>query len=178
MVQGNRTPFTDPLSRGALAGLTLKHTKAHIFRALAESVCFGTELIFEAQRKSGYSPTSITIAGGVTKSPLWLQITADVTNIPLRLTRSGKRTSVLIRLLSFTLDLPKLWHVLLSAKVAPPLSAQVLRCSCSWMCGAGSSGSRSISRCSDCGGSDGLCGECRAAERREAPAVQGGPPAL
>jgi sugar (pentulose or hexulose) kinase len=52
-----------------------------------ESVCFGTELIFEAQREAGYSPTSITIAGGVTRSPLWLQITADVTNIPLRLTR-------------------------------------------------------------------------------------------
>lgn len=75
------------MSRGALVGLTLKHSRAHIFRSLIESVCFGTELIFEAQRKAGYSPRSITIAGGVTRSPLWLQIHADVSNLPLRQTR-------------------------------------------------------------------------------------------
>jgi sugar (pentulose or hexulose) kinase len=40
--QGNRTPHTDPLSRGALAGLTLKHGRGHVFRALVEGVCFGT----------------------------------------------------------------------------------------------------------------------------------------
>mmetsp|Transcript_6023 Transcript_6023/g.14591 ORF Transcript_6023/g.14591 Transcript_6023/m.14591 type:complete len:742 (-) Transcript_6023:127-2352(-) len=87
--QGNRTPHTDPLSRGALVGLTLKHTRAHIFRALIEAVCFGTELVLEAQRAAGFSPSSITIAGGVTRSPLWLQIHADVSNLPFRLTRNA-----------------------------------------------------------------------------------------
>ncbi|GBF92749.1 carbohydrate kinase [Raphidocelis subcapitata] len=84
--QGNRTPHTDPLSRGALVGLTLKHTRGHVFRALMEAVCFGTEAVLAAMRAAGFSPSSLTVAGGATKSDLWLQIHADVTNLPLHLT--------------------------------------------------------------------------------------------
>src|SRR5262249_23721571 len=54
--QGNRTPFTDPDSRGVVAGLTLKHGPAHIFRAVIEGIAFGTELIFETMRKAGFAP--------------------------------------------------------------------------------------------------------------------------
>ena len=52
-----------------------------------ESVCFGTELIFETMRGAGYAPTSVAIAGGATKSPLWLQIHADISNVPFILTK-------------------------------------------------------------------------------------------
>lgn len=48
--QGNRTPHTDALSRGAIAGLTLRHGRGHLFRALIEAICFGTEHIFETMR--------------------------------------------------------------------------------------------------------------------------------
>ncbi|GAB4814271.1 hypothetical protein N2152v2_001317 [Parachlorella kessleri] len=85
--QGNRTPHTDPLSRGAITGLTLKHGRGHVFRALLESICFGTELIFETMQANGYHPDSVTVAGGATRSPLWLQIHADVSNTPFVLTR-------------------------------------------------------------------------------------------
>ncbi|CAM9282723.1 unnamed protein product, partial [Ectocarpus sp. 4 AP-2014] len=85
--QGNRTPYTDPLSRGALAGLTLKHGRGHIFRGLIESVCLGTELVFEAMRKAGYTPSSVAVAGGATNSRLWLQTHADVSNVPMKVTR-------------------------------------------------------------------------------------------
>ena len=86
--QGNRTPHTDALSRGAIVGLTLKHTRAHIYRSILEAVSFGTRLILETMRdKAGYRPTVIVVAGGVTRSPLWLQITADVVGVPLRLTK-------------------------------------------------------------------------------------------
>ncbi|CAM9243226.1 unnamed protein product [Scytosiphon promiscuus] len=85
--QGNRTPFTDPLSRGALAGLTLKHGRGHMFRGLIESVCLGTELVIEAMRKAGYTPSSVAVAGGATRSPLWLQTHADVSNVPMKVTR-------------------------------------------------------------------------------------------
>ena len=48
--QGNRTPHTDAASRGAITGLTLKHTPAHVFRAIIESICLGTRLIIDVLR--------------------------------------------------------------------------------------------------------------------------------
>lgn len=84
--QGNRTPHTDPLSRGAIIGLTLSHGRAHLFRAVMESVAFGTELIFETMRANGYRPEELVICGGATRSELWMQIHADVCGQPLTVT--------------------------------------------------------------------------------------------
>jgi len=84
--QGNRTPHTDPHSRGAIHGLSLKHGRAHLFRAAIEGVAFGSELILETMRASGFKPERIVVAGGATRSDLWLQIHADVSNLPLTLT--------------------------------------------------------------------------------------------
>ncbi|KAK3262809.1 hypothetical protein CYMTET_28355 [Cymbomonas tetramitiformis] len=92
--QGNRTPHTDAASRGALVGLTLKHTRGHIFRALIEAVCFGTALILDTMRSAGYNPKAIVIAGGATRSPLWLQVHADVCGLPLRRTRVADACSL------------------------------------------------------------------------------------
>lgn len=72
--QGNRTPHTDPHSRGAFAGLALKHRRGHLWRALLESVAFGTAVILQAMGEAGFSPDSIAIAGGATHSELWLQV--------------------------------------------------------------------------------------------------------
>ncbi|KAG5180553.1 hypothetical protein JKP88DRAFT_258094 [Tribonema minus] len=87
--QGNRTPFTDPHSRGAFSGLSLGHTRGHMFRAVLEGVSMGTELVLEAMRKAGYQPTSIAVAGGAARSPLWLQLHADVCGVPLHITKGG-----------------------------------------------------------------------------------------
>ena len=84
--QGNRTPHTDPQSRGAIHGLTLKHGRAHLFRAAIEGIAFGSELILETMRHNGFAPDRIVVAGGATRSDLWLQIHADVCNLPLTLT--------------------------------------------------------------------------------------------
>lgn len=88
--QGNRTPHTDPLSRGALVGLSLRHGRGHLLRAIMESVAYGTRLILETQRRSGFDARVLTAAGGVTKSDVWLQIHADVTGLPLQLTRTAE----------------------------------------------------------------------------------------
>jgi ribulokinase len=85
--QGNRTPHTDARSRGALVGLSLNHTRGHVFRAVLEGIAFGSELILETMRANGYRPDEIVIAGGATRSDLWLRIHADVSNVPLTLTR-------------------------------------------------------------------------------------------
>lgn len=72
------------------AGLTLRHGRGHVFRALLESICFGTEHIFETMRENGFTPTSVTVAGGATRSELWLQTHADVSNVPFVLTKVGR----------------------------------------------------------------------------------------
>ena len=81
--QGSRTPVTDPLQRGALLGLTLSHTRAHIWRALLEAVCFGTKACLEGIEQAGHGCDEIVIAGGATRSDLWLQMHADVTGKPV-----------------------------------------------------------------------------------------------
>ena len=85
--QGNRTPHTDPNSRGVISGLTLKHGPAHIFRAIIEGISFGTELILETMRATGFEPRDVVVAGGATRSDLWLQTHADVSGLPLSLTK-------------------------------------------------------------------------------------------
>jgi ribulose-phosphate 3-epimerase len=81
--QGSRTPKTDPLARGALLGLTLSHTRAHIWRAFMESVCFGTRACVEGLAKAGHKCDEIVIAGGATRSDLWLQMHADISGKPV-----------------------------------------------------------------------------------------------
>jgi ribulose-phosphate 3-epimerase len=81
--QGSRTPVTDPLARGALLGLTLSHTRAHIWRAWMEAVCFGTRACIEALAQAGHNCDEIIMAGGATNSDLWLQMHADVTGKPV-----------------------------------------------------------------------------------------------
>jgi ribulokinase len=86
--QGNRTPFTDPLSRGAIVGLTLAHEPHHLFRAIMEGIGFGTRTILEAFAEAGYKGTEMTIGGGASASPLWLQIHADTAGIPVKVPAS------------------------------------------------------------------------------------------
>lgn len=77
--QGSRTPVTDPLARGALIGLTLSHRRGHIWRALLEAVCFGTRACIEGLEAAGHGCDEIIMAGGATRTELWLQMHADVT---------------------------------------------------------------------------------------------------
>lgn len=86
--QGNRTPHTDPLSRGAIVGLTLGHEIHHVFRAIMEGIGFGTRAILDAFRSAGYAGEEMTVGGGATGSDLWLQIHADTAGIPVRVPAS------------------------------------------------------------------------------------------
>lgn len=83
--QGNRTPYVDPDVRGMFYGLSLKHNIFHMYRAILESICFGTENILKTFKKSGTPATGIYISGGAVNSKLWLQIHADVSNVPLHI---------------------------------------------------------------------------------------------
>lgn len=81
--QGNRTPYTDPLSRGAFVGLSLHHGPEHLMRAIMEGVGFGTRLIIERMAEAGFAAEEITLGGGAARSDLWLQIHADTARLPI-----------------------------------------------------------------------------------------------
>jgi ribulose kinase len=82
--QGNRTPYTDPTSRGAFVGLTLAHGMPHLFRAVIESICFGTRAIVDRMAEAGFQGREIVVGGGAARSQLWLQIHADTSGLPVR----------------------------------------------------------------------------------------------
>lgn len=85
-LQGNRTPHIDPNARGMLWGLSLSHGPHHIYRALVESVCYGTEAIIRSMRAAGNAVEEIVACGGALNSPLWMQVHADVAGLPIRTT--------------------------------------------------------------------------------------------
>ncbi|TBW37624.1 carbohydrate kinase [Siculibacillus lacustris] len=81
--QGNRTPHTDPLSRGAIVGLTLAHGLPHLMRAVMEGIAFGTRAILDRMAEAGFTSRELVVGGGATQSNLWLQIHADVAGLPV-----------------------------------------------------------------------------------------------
>lgn len=86
--QGNRTPYTDALSRGAITGLTLAHEPHHVYRAIIEGIAMGTRAILDAFAKGGYSGTEMIAGGGATNSELFMQIHADTAGLPVRIPAS------------------------------------------------------------------------------------------
>ncbi len=85
--QGNRTPLRDPLARGLISGLSLKHNIGHLLRAVYEGISFGTRHILTDMNDHGFKAKEIYACGGGIKNRLWLQIFADVCDIPIKLTK-------------------------------------------------------------------------------------------
>jgi sugar (pentulose or hexulose) kinase len=82
--QGCRTPHRDPAMRGAFGGLTLSHTRGHLYRALLEAVTFGGRSVLETLWQAGVRTDEVVLSGGAARSPLWLQMFADVFGRPIR----------------------------------------------------------------------------------------------
>ncbi|CAA9558064.1 MAG: Xylulose kinase [uncultured Thermomicrobiales bacterium] len=78
---GERTPINDPDARGVFAGLTLSHTRGHLYRALLEGTAFGVRHNLETLREIGATPKRIVAVGGGAGNRLWLQIVSDVTGV-------------------------------------------------------------------------------------------------
>ena len=76
---GERTPYPDPLARGAFVGLTIRHTEGHLVRAVLEGVAFGLRDSFELMKQAGQKEIrQVRVSGGGARSLLWRQILADV----------------------------------------------------------------------------------------------------
>ena len=75
---GERTPHADPDARGALVGLTLKHTRGHIARAIMEGVTYALRDSLAIIREMSVPVRQIRVSGGGSKSALWRQMQADI----------------------------------------------------------------------------------------------------
>lgn len=88
---GNRTVLVDQRLTGALIGQTLYTTPAEIYRALIEATAFGALTIIKRFEDYGVSISSVVNCGGIAgKSPLVMQIYADVTGRPMKVSRSAQ----------------------------------------------------------------------------------------
>lgn len=76
---GERTPLHDPLARGVVAGLTLRHGRGHVYRALLEGTAYGVRHNLEVFEAAGARPQRMFAVGGGTADDLWMQIVSDVT---------------------------------------------------------------------------------------------------
>jgi len=92
--QGNRTPLRDPLARGCIYGLSLRHGAGHVMRAIYEGTALGTRHIIEDLQNAGYHADGIYACGGGTRSDLWLQIHADACQVPIYLTGEPEATAL------------------------------------------------------------------------------------
>jgi xylulokinase len=92
-MQGAMAPEWNGAARGVFFGLTLAHSRAHMTRAILEGSAFGLRDILEAMKAAGLDVRRLTIVGGGAKGPLWRQIKADVTGLPVRVPESVETTA-------------------------------------------------------------------------------------
>jgi len=80
---GERTPYADPDARGAFVGLSLRHDRGALTRAVLEGVAFGLRDSLDLTEELGGRPEVGRISGGGARSRLWTQIIASVLELPL-----------------------------------------------------------------------------------------------
>ena len=90
---GERSPINDLKAKGMLFGLDGKHTRAHINRAALESIGYVVRQHLELFESVGAPPKSVTIAGGGTKNPEWMQIVADITGVEITVSQPWQTSS-------------------------------------------------------------------------------------
>ncbi len=83
---GERTPHADPDARGAYAGLSIRHDRGALVRALLEGVAFGLRDSLELVRELGARPEVGRVSGGGARSEEWLRIVASALELPLQRT--------------------------------------------------------------------------------------------
>ncbi len=92
---GQRTPYVDFNLTGLMLGMTLQTKPEEQYRALLESLAYGTRLIFDTFAEHGLCPKEIVVCGGIAgKNPLMMQIFADVLNRPVRIAASTQGSAL------------------------------------------------------------------------------------
>jgi len=80
---GAATPYMDTGSKGAIVGLTAAHTVSDIYRACMEGVAYEMQINMDCLKKSSVQFKQMSATGGGARSKVWMQMKADVLNMPI-----------------------------------------------------------------------------------------------
>ena len=83
-LMGERSPHWNPHARGAFVGLTIRHTRAHLYRAVLEGVTLNLRIILDALRDQGSEIAAMRVIGGGASGRVWNQIMADMYGMPVQ----------------------------------------------------------------------------------------------
>ncbi len=87
---GERTPLFDPEARGLMAGLTLRHTRAHLLRASYEGIGFGVRQMLDLfPDPEGHAGGRTVAVGGGLRSPVWTSVVSDITGQTQQIPKQG-----------------------------------------------------------------------------------------
>lgn len=94
-LMGERSPHWNPKAKGAFVGLTIRHTRADMVRAVLEGVTMNLRIILDAFRAQGAAIDAMRVIGGGARGRFWNQIMAEVYGMPVqRLAVLGEATSM------------------------------------------------------------------------------------
>ena len=94
-LMGERSPRWNPHARGAFVGLTIRHTRAHLYRAVLEGITMNLRVILDAFRQQGARIDAMRLIGGGARGRIWNQMMADMYGMPVhRLTILEEATSM------------------------------------------------------------------------------------
>jgi len=82
-LMGERSPRWNPHARGAFVGLTIRHSRAHLYRAVLEGITMNLRVILDAFRQQGTRIDAMRVIGGGASGRIWNQIMADVYGMPV-----------------------------------------------------------------------------------------------
>jgi xylulokinase len=91
---GERTPYMDPGSKAGFWGLTLRHTRGHMVRAVMEGVVYSLRACLDLILGLGVPVEQVVAGGGGTRHPLWLRLMADIFDRPVLRTGTVEASAV------------------------------------------------------------------------------------
>ncbi|GGA48297.1 xylulokinase [Pelagibacterium lentulum] len=124
---GERSPHNDPRARGAFIGLSNRHTRAHMARAVIEGVCFALRDLVEIIEGMNVSVSGVRVAGGGARGRIWLTTLASVLGRPVMATETPDASAFGAAMLAMSHrtdiaigDLATSW-----VKTAPPVEPEM-----------------------------------------------------